>query len=127
MAIKLWLDDRRPPPSGWVRAYTVADAQAILMTGEVDEASLDHDLGACASCMGGLTTDEWLEAHDYNMPVCEHVGTGYTLCLWMAETGHWPRNRPIVHSMNQTGADQMREVIRRHFRTPVDTASDSES
>jgi hypothetical protein len=20
---------------------------------------------------------------------CEHLGTGYTLCLWMEETGHW--------------------------------------
>ena len=91
----------------------------LLAGGDVDEASLDHDLGACESCMGGLTTQEWLERHDYNMPVCEHVGTGYTLCCWMADTGHWPKRAPVVHSMNHQGAEQMREVIRRTFLPPL--------
>ena len=115
MGIKLWLDDRRPAPTGWMHALNVAEAQAILTSHDVDEASLDHDLGACESCMDGLSTEEWLEVHDYNMPACDHVGTGYTLCLWMAETGHWPKHRPAVHSMNQEGAERMREVIRRRF------------
>lgn len=56
--MKLWLDDRRRAPAGWTRAYTVAEAQAHLQTGAVDEASLDHDLGACDACMGGLSTEE---------------------------------------------------------------------
>jgi NAD+-processing family protein with receiver domain len=38
--MKLCLDDRRPAPAGWTRAYTVAEAQAYLQTGEVEEASL---------------------------------------------------------------------------------------
>ena len=53
---ELWLDDRRPAPSGWTRAYTVAEAQRYLATEEVEEASLDHDLGACEACLGGLST-----------------------------------------------------------------------
>ena len=115
--MKLWLDDRRPAPIGWTRALTVADAQALLMTGDVEEASLDHDLGACVACMRGLTVEEWLEAHNYDMPTCEHVGTGLTLCVWMAETGHWPKTAPVVHSTNHRGAAQMRAVIARRFGT----------
>ena len=67
--------------------------------------------------MGELTLEERLEAHDYDMPTCEHVGTGLTLCVWMAETGHWPKKAPVVHSMNHRGADRMREIIARAFST----------
>jgi len=74
-------------------------------------------LGACETCMGELTLEEWLEAHGYDMPTCEHVGTGLTLCVWMAETGHWPKKAPVVHSMNHRGADRMREIIARAFST----------
>jgi hypothetical protein len=115
--MKLWLDDRRLAPPGWTRAYTVADAQTYLATGEVEEASLDHDLGACESCLGGLSTREWLETHDYDMPTCEHLGTGYTLCVWMEQTGHWPKKMPAVHSMNGAGADRMRAIISRAFQS----------
>ena len=114
--MKLWLDDRRPAPAGWTRAFTVAEAQAFLQTGGVNEASLDHDLGACESCMGGLSVDEWAEAHDWDMPQCEHLGTGYTLCVWMEETGHWPKQKPTVHSMNHKGSARMQAIIDKRFR-----------
>jgi hypothetical protein len=114
-AMKLWLDDRRREPSGWTRVLNVAETEALLRTGRVDEASLDHDLGACETCMGGMSTEAWLEAHDWDMPTCEHVGTGYNLCVWMEETGHWPRQKPKVHSMNEKGAARMREIIDRRF------------
>jgi hypothetical protein len=114
--LKLWVDDRRPAPAGWTRALSVAEAQAFLRSGQVDEASLHHDLGACDACMNGMTVQEWLETHDYDMPVCEHVGTGLTLCLWMEQTGCWPKQAPVVHSMNHKGAARMRQVITRRFR-----------
>jgi hypothetical protein len=113
--IKLWLDDRRPAPSGWIHAFTIAGAQDLLRTGLVDEASLDHDLGACEACMAGQTLNEWLDTHNYDMPTCEHVGTGLTLCLWMERTGCWPAKVPVVHSMNHDGANRMLEVIARAF------------
>jgi hypothetical protein len=65
--------------------------------------------------MGGLSTEEWLETHDWDMPTCEHLGTGYTLCVWMAETGHWPKQKPTVHSMNHKGSARMQEIIDRSF------------
>jgi hypothetical protein len=120
----LWLDDLRPAPDGWTHVKTVAEAKVLLQDG-VERASLDHDLGACDSCMrvhGMADAESWLAAHDFKeMPNCPHVGTGYSLCLWMAETGYWPETPPLVHSANPAGAERMRAVIARYFGQAVRT------
>jgi hypothetical protein len=96
---------------------TIADAKLQLETGRIRYASLDHDLGACHACMGGLTEAEWMDKAQYQtMPHCEHVGTGYQLCVWMAETGHWPAVKPNVHSANVVGRERMIGVIERYWR-----------
>lgn len=44
--MKLWLDDIRPPLDGsWTWAHNYDEAVELLKTGEVEYASLDHDLG----------------------------------------------------------------------------------
>lgn len=43
--MKIWLDDERRAPEGWVRIFHVIDAINLLESGEVDEISPDHDLG----------------------------------------------------------------------------------
>lgn len=118
--MKLWLDDVRDPAQhgaiGYVWVKTVGDAKAKLLTGEVEKASLDHDLGACDACLAGRGAEQWLVENDYMaMPNCTHVGTGYDLCVWMAETGHWPKERPRVHSANPVGRERMCGVIERYF------------
>lgn len=114
--MKLWLDDMRPAPIGWHWAKTVQEAQELLRTGKVDEASLDHDLGACADCMGGKSPEEWLQLTGFTqMPNCDHFGTGYTLVCWMEEHDIWPANKPTVHSRNPAGAAKMRAAIDRRF------------
>lgn len=116
----MWLDDIRPVPVDWVGVQTVEQAKALLMTGEVEKASLDHDLGACEPCMEQwriTATESCVPDHLRVMPNCEHFGTGYSLCLWMAETGHWPKEKPTVHSMNPEGKHRMRGVIDRYFGT----------
>lgn len=119
--INLWLDDYRHPPLGWVWVKTVADAQTWLKTGRVQRASLDHDLGACKECMRGMTLEEWLDKHKYvSAPNCEHYGTGYDLCLWMARTGCWPHEKPTVHSLNPVGHPRMVGVIDRYFPHTMD-------
>ena len=114
--INLWLDDMRPAPVGWLHVKTVDEARLHIESGRVEHASLDHDLGACETCMDGRTTEEWLAEHNYAaMPNCSHFGTGYDLCLWMAETGHWPKQPPRVHSANPVGRQRMQGVIARYF------------
>lgn len=118
--MNLWLDDVRDPVKhgaiGFVWVKTVSEAQALLKGGEVKRASLDHDLGACDACLAGRSVEEWLASSNFMaMPNCEHFGTGYELCVWMAETGHWPKEKPAVHSANPVGRERMRGVIDRYF------------
>lgn len=90
--MRLWVDDQRPAPPGWTQARSVEEAQAALVTGLVEEASLDHDLG--------------FEQTD-----------GGALVRWMAMTGHWPKARPAVHSTNPAGRAYMEGVIERYYGT----------
>lgn len=90
--MKLWVDDVRPAPPGWTWARTLDEAQGYLVRGGVEEASLDHDLG--------------FEEPD-----------GSALVRWMAMTGHWPKAKPTVHSLNPVGRAYMLGVIERYFGT----------
>lgn len=87
--IRLWLDDLRPAPAGWVWVKTVAAAQALLRRGEVAEVSLDHDLG-------------------------EETATGYDLATWIEEEafhGRLPRVKWAVHSANPIGRERMEQAL----------------
>jgi hypothetical protein len=61
--IRVWLDDVRDAPGGWVRAFTAAEAIALLEAGGVVEISLDHDLGDEAVCGAGYQVVCWIEEH----------------------------------------------------------------
>src|SRR5688500_12240166 len=43
--MRLWVDDERPAPKGWLAVTTSDAALDILEKGDVTEVSLDHDLG----------------------------------------------------------------------------------
>ena len=90
--MEMWLDDKRPPPHKdahvtWV--VTAEDAIALLETGQVTSASLDHDLG-----LGK---------------------TGYDVVCWMEEHDAWPERGVRVHSMNPVGRQRMESVIERAY------------
>lgn len=42
---KLWIDDIRTPPQGWIWAKTSSEAIKLLLTRTFSEISFDHDLG----------------------------------------------------------------------------------
>lgn len=83
--MRVFLDDSRPTPLGWVRVYWPYQAIALLEAGEVEVISLDHDLGD------------------------DDRGTGMDVLVWMEEV---VRERGFkapdvrVHSANPAGADQ---------------------
>ncbi len=85
--LKVWLDDVRPAPEGWVAARWPEEVIALLRTGEVIALSLDHDLGD--------------DAH----------GTGYDVVLWIEEavavSGFVPPATMRVHSANSVARDRM--------------------
>lgn len=99
----LWLDDIRPPKKyGYPDAYwakTAEEAIAILQTGAVTFASLDHDLSEMA--IWGLSPSE--------------EKTGYDVVRWMEENGVWPSGGVKVHSMNPVGKARMEAVIARAY------------
>ena len=84
--MKVYLDDERSTPLGWQRVYWPDEAIALLETGQVEEISLDHDLGD------------------------DIRGTGYDVVLWIEEAvatrGFQP---PLikVHSANASARQKM--------------------
>lgn len=88
----LWLDDVRPAPVGWTCARNVDHAVTCMMSGEVEAASLDHDLG-----------DQFPFGGD---------GTKFT--DWMAEHDCWPYLGIRVHSSNPVGSSAMLATIDRY-------------
>jgi len=84
--MRVYLDDERATPDGWIRVYWPEEAIALLESGQVEEISLDHDLG-----------DD------------EH-GTGYDVVLWIEEAvalrGFKPP-RMFVHSANSSAKEKM--------------------
>ena len=94
--MKVFLDDARETPSGWVRVFWPEEAIALLRTGQVTEISLDHDLGD------------------------DQRGTGYDVILWIEEavmTQNFLPPEITVHSSNASARHKMQlgiESIKRH-------------
>lgn len=101
--MKLWHDDcRRPPDDSWVWARTNDEAKKFLETGQVVEASLDHDLG--------------LHEVDPDLPDADlYAGSaednGFMLVRWMCENDLIPPTI-TVHSWNPDGARRMAQLLR---------------
>lgn len=91
----MWLDDVRKEPVGWVRCFWPDEVISLLAKGDVDEMSLDHDLGD------------------------DSRGTGYDVLRWLEEQVFLgkmdPPNRIVVHSANPVAQTRMRDTIRRIF------------
>lgn len=118
MSVRLFLDDvRNPPEDGggpWTICRTAEEAKALLddPTVEVEEASLDHDLGECEACENAFPP----RGYKVVTSTCRHRMTGYDLVKWMAEHDIWPMTKPRVHSQNPVGAANMRATIERYWR-----------
>jgi hypothetical protein len=104
-AIRLWLDILRDPAHhgriGWTWVTTADAAIAMLATGRVIEASLDHDLDIEAT-MGYPPREK----------------TGHDVVRWMQAHDVYPRDGVHVHSLNTVGRARMEATLaamrRRH-------------
>ena len=62
MKVKVYLDDCREAPEGWLRTRTARETINLLaMTGCVTHLSLDHDLGEDPSVGCGYDVLLWIE------------------------------------------------------------------
>ena len=107
--MKLWIDDVRPAPEGYVWLRSVKQAKV------------------CIKCCEGMRTISEKHREKYNIEIIDidhdagewhfHGGDYIKLLDWLEETG---RNYPIrIHSMNPVGRENMRAIIRRNGWTEV--------
>ena len=88
--MRVFLDDERATPDGWVRVFWPGEAIALLEAGGVTDLSLDHDLGD------------------------DERGTGYDVVLWVEEavaTRGFVPPRMAVHSANSSARMKMEAGI----------------
>lgn len=89
--MKLWLDDIRLPPPGWLWVKTAPKAILALKEMNFDEVSLDHDLGEDSE-----------------------AGCGYDVVLYLEEQAALGNHVPStisVHSANPVGRNRMEQGI----------------
>lgn len=106
--MKVYLDDERTPPEGWILVRWPEEAIALLKTGKVEALSLDHDLGDVGDKRNGYRVLQWLE---------EAVFT----------EGFTPPPHIAVHSANSSARqkmllaiDSIRRMREEEFREDVD-------
>ena len=93
--MKLWIDDVRPAPEGYVWITNVHSAKYHIEVADsleetIELIDIDHDAGNYA----------------------QYGGDYIKLLDWLEETG---RNYPIrIHSMNPVGVANMRAIIERN-------------
>lgn len=104
--MKIWVDDVRPAPYGYVHRHSVSEAKSFIEYCEYAQKQYPH-----------LYTIEFIDL-DHDAGDYANEGGDYIKLLdWLEETG---RNYPIrIHSMNPVGVANMRRIIERNGWTEV--------
>lgn len=114
--MKLWIDDVRPAPEGYVWCNSVNDA---INTIKLRESRIENILQRYTPSemrMKDLSIQVIDIDHDAG-EYSQYGGDYIKLLDWLEETG---RNYPIhIHSMNPVGVENMRRIIQRNGWTEV--------
>jgi hypothetical protein len=100
MAIKIWVDDVRPAPLGYMNAYTTNIAINIIRIAveneiDIEVIDIDHDAGEWAYDGGDyIKILDWMERNQVSIPI-------------------------RIHSMNPVGVENMRRIIQKNGWTEV--------
>lgn len=123
--MKLWIDDVRPAPEGYVWCKSVNQAKEAIEDREKfrlwlierQEAACEDGRDEYAQHIDELLHSDWdsvklididYDAGDYASEGGDHI----KLLDWLEATG---RNYPIhIHSMNSVGVENMRAIIQRN-------------
>lgn len=137
---RLWLDDiRRPPDDSWIWARTLEEARQVMLTCDIKEASLDHDLGLheydpdeqdadlrrvprrYTHRCGNIKFESAINKPPTYCVLCDQdtddgewaiveEPDGVQFARWLVENNLVPI-RVTIHSWNPVGAERMRDVI----------------
>lgn len=126
--MKLWLDDVRPAPEGYVWCKSVREAQHVIEMREYNaqwfsDRAYEMDRNGrfeFTDRMNKACRNNIIELIDCDHDLGDYAtdgGDGVKLLDWLEETG---RNYPIhIHSMNVVGVTNMRAIIERNGWTEV--------
>jgi hypothetical protein len=137
--MKLWLDDERPQPEGWVWAKTADEAIHHLTSHQhmqdparveflnrydpglpplftITHMSFDHDLADVhyGYWHAGQTLPEDHPVRAQAKMIAAREKTGYDVILWMAEHNVWPTEACYVHTHNNVRGPIMADMINRY-------------
>lgn len=101
--ISIWLDDVRKPLDGYIWVKSAREALWHLASGEVEHASLDHDLGYVAH----RTNAAGIAIPDYD----HNEVNGSSLAISMLHCRIYPTKSITVHSFNPVGGRYMMDVF----------------
>ncbi|MEK0339283.1 MAG: hypothetical protein QQN46_03530 [Nitrosopumilus sp.] len=93
--MKVYLDDIRVAPDGWVRTWWPEEVIALLKTGDVTDISLDHDLGD----------------HFGRPDNVKRERTGYDVLLWLERAVIVDGFKPPaihIHTANPVAEERMK-------------------
>ena len=117
--MKLWIDDLRPAPDGYVWCKSVSNARMIIEESECLVKYHTHKISS-HRLNGNLKHISKVQQYTIELIDIDHDAGDYTqyggdyirLLDWLEETG---RNYPIrIHSMNSVGVANMRAIIERN-------------
>ena len=118
--MKLWLDDCRPAPEGyvWVRTVNEAIKQIEIADRGYDSCWQHYILGYCGRDALEQRLEVWrIDEISCDNDLGENEPEGYKLLDWLEATG---RNYPIrIHSANPVARERMRAIIERNGWTEV--------
>lgn len=104
--MKLWIDDMRPAPDGYIWCQSVNKAKSIIFNAEWGLENNGKEWTGKSQPIEVIDIDH--DAGDY----AKYGGDYIKLLDWLEETG---RNYPIhIHSMNPVGVANMRAIIKRN-------------
>ena len=100
--MKLWIDDVRPAPEGYVWCKSVNETKQTIIK--------------YSSILGfDMVEEDWIELIDLDHDAgdfAQYGGDYIRILDWLEETG---RNYPIrIHSQNSVGVQNMRRIIEKN-------------
>lgn len=109
--MKIWIDDVRPAPNGYVWCNSVNDAINTIKLREARIKNILQRYTPSETRMKDLSIQVIDIDHDAGDYAC-YGGDYIKLLDWLEETG---RNYPIrIHSQNPVGVQNMRAIIQRN-------------
>ena len=106
VSLKIFVDDIRSAPEGWVRAKTITEAVRMLHEFNVSEISLDHDIAYLDE--GGRFVGK---CHDENF-------TAVARFIALLPEAERP-GRVFIHTSNPAGAFALEGILKGHVKELV--------